>query len=217
MFIGHFAAGLAAKKLDDKPSLGTMLLASQFIDLLWPILVLIGVERVKVDPGNTSFTPLDFVHYPITHSFLGVLGWSVLFGLVYFIAKKNLKSSVVLGCLVLSHWFLDLLTHRPDLLILPWQDIKIGLGLWNSILWTVTIEGLIFIGGAYLYFKVTRSETRKGAVLLWSFLIFLSIVYIMNILGPPPPSADAIGYAGLSMWLLVAWGYWIDKNRIIIK
>ena len=115
MFVGHFGTAFAAKKITPQPSLGTLFLAAQFIDLLWPILLLLGLETVAVDPGNTAVTPLDFLHYPISHGMLAVLGWGVLFGLVYYFLKRNWKASLVLGLLVFGHWLLDLLTHRPDL------------------------------------------------------------------------------------------------------
>lgn len=213
MFIGHFGAGLATKKIDPKPSLGTLFMASQFLDLLWPLFLLLGLERVKIDPGNTAFTPLDFTSYPLTHSLMGALIWAVLFALVYYWRKKQLKSAFILGGLVLSHWVLDFITHRPDLLLIPGIDVKTGLGLWNNVWATIIVEGLIFIGGAYLYLKVTKAKNKKGSISLWSLLVFLGIVYISNIVGPPPPSAETIGWVGLSMWLLVAWGYWIDRNR----
>lgn len=216
MFIGHFGVGLAAKKLDSKPSLGTFFFASQFIDLLWPILLLIGLEKVRIDPGNTAFTPLDFVYYPFSHSFLGVLIWSLLFGSIYFLIKRNLKSSMVLAGLVMSHWILDLIVHRPDLPLLPWADLKVGLGLWNSVIWSILVEGCIFIIGTYLYIKITRAKNRTGKISLWSFLIFLSIVYVVNVFGPPPPSAKPIAIVGLLLWALVAWGYWIDRNREVV-
>jgi membrane-bound metal-dependent hydrolase YbcI (DUF457 family) len=127
MFIGHFGTAFAAKKIVPQPSLGTLILAAQFIDLLWPVLLLLGFEKVAIDPGNTTVTPLDFYHYPISHSLLGVLGWGVLLGVVYYLIKKNWKSSLVLGTLVLSHWLLDLLTHRPDLPLIPGLDMKVGL------------------------------------------------------------------------------------------
>lgn len=214
MFIGHFGIGLAAKKVDNKPSLGTLFLASQFIDLLWPVLLLVGLEHVIIEPGNTAFTPLNFVDYPISHGFFGVLIWSILFGLVYYIIKRNVKSSLVLGALVMSHWILDLITHRPDLPLFPWSDAKVGLGLWNSVVLTIIVEGLIFIGGAYLYMKTTRAENKKGSIGLWSLLIFLIIIYVSNIFGPPPPAEGPIAIVGMSQWLLIAWAYWIDKNRI---
>lgn len=213
MFIGHFGVGLAAKRVDNRPSLGTLFIASQFIDLLWPVLLLLGIERVRLEPGNTAFTPLDFVYYPFSHSFFGVLIWSVLFAVVYYAFKKNLIPSLLLGALVMSHWVLDLITHRPDLPLFPWMDTRVGFGLWHSVILTMVVEGLIFVGGAYLYLKATTALNRKGSIGLWSLLIFLVVIYLVNIFGPPPPSEEPIAYVGLSMWLLVAWGYWIDRNR----
>jgi hypothetical protein len=213
MFIGHFGVGLAAKKVDSKPSLGTLFLASQFLDLLWPVFLLIGLEKVTIDPGNTAFTPLNFVYYPISHGFLSVLLLSVLFGAVYFALKKNTKTSLLLGALVMSHWVLDLITHRPDLPLIPGVDIKVGFGMWNSVMLTLIVELFVFLGGAYLYLKVTRAENKKGSIGLWSLVAFLMLIYFMNVFGPPPPSVNAIAIAGLFQWLLIIWAYWIDRNR----
>lgn len=215
MFIGHFGVGLAAKKIDKKISLGTLFLASQFIDLLWPIFLITGLERVKIDPGNTAFTPLDFVHYPFSHSFLSVLIWSCLFGIVYFLIRKDMKSSLLLGALVMSHWVLDLITHRADLPITWWNELKVGFGLWNSVFFTILIEGAIFLTGSYLYLKITRAKNKSGIIGIWSLLVILVIFYLLNIFGPPPPSLQAIAFGGLAQWLFIAWGYWIDKNRAL--
>ncbi|MBE0644094.1 MAG: hypothetical protein IH600_08440, partial [Bacteroidetes bacterium] len=213
MFIGHFGASFAAKKISPRPSLGTLFMAGQFIDLLWPLFLLLGIERVQIDPGNTAFTPLNFLYYPITHSFLGALFWAVLFGGVYFAVKKDRRSALLLGALVLSHWLLDLLVHRPDLPLLPGLDLKVGLGLWNSVAATMIVEGAIFAAGAWLYLRATTAVNRQGSWGLWGLIAFLAVVYVMNVFGPPPSDAGTIGYVGLSMWLLVAWAYWVDKNR----
>lgn len=213
MFIGHFAAGFAAKRIAPRPSLGTLFLAAQFTDLLWPVLLLAGLERVEIDPGNTAVTPLDFTFYPFTHSLLGVLVWSALLGGVYFAARRSARSSVVVGALVLSHWVLDLVTHRPDLPLVPWSDVKVGMGLWNSQALTVLFEGSLFALGALLYLKGTRALNTRGTLAFWGLVVFLLLVYAMNLFGPPPPSVEPIGYVGLFQWLLIAWGYWIDRNR----
>ncbi|MFC2094529.1 hypothetical protein ACFLSH_02760 [Bacteroidota bacterium] len=216
MFIGHFGVGFAAKKFAKKTSLGTLFLASQFIDLLWPFFVIFGIEKVAIDPGNTAFTPLDFIYYPFTHSLLGVIIWALLFGVVNYFIKKDLKTSLILGILVLSHWILDFITHRPDLpLLLGSDSVLVGLGLWNSIIATVIIESMIFIIGVYLYISLTKAKNKVGAYSLWSLLIFFIIIYISNLFGPPPGSADAVGYVSLAQWLLIAWAYWIDRNRSI--
>jgi len=133
MFIGHFGAGFTAKKLDKSTSLGTYFMAAQWIDLIWPVLLLLGIEKVEIEPNISAVTPLDFVYYPFTHSLLGVIIWGVLFGLVYFIIKKKLKTAIILGVLVISHWLLDLLVHIPDLPLIPGLDLKVGLDLWNSL------------------------------------------------------------------------------------
>ena len=115
MFIGHFGAGFAGKKFSKASSLGTYFMAAQWIDLVWPILVLFGIEKVEIDPGISSVTPINFTYYPFTHSLVGVLVWAILFGTIYYFIKKNYKTSIILGLLVVSHWFLDLLVHIPDL------------------------------------------------------------------------------------------------------
>lgn len=216
MFIGHFGVGLAAKKIEKKPSLGTLFLAAQFIDLLWPIFLILGIEQVKIEPGNTAFNPLSFVYYPFTHSLIGVIVWAVMFGIVYFILRKNFRSSVILGLLVISHWILDLITHIPDLPLFPWTNIKVGFGLWNSVPLTIIVEGAIFFAGVYFYLRTAKAVNRTGIYSFWSLIIFLVVVYVMNIIGPPPPDAKTIGYVGLSQWLIIAWGYWIDKNRTTV-
>jgi hypothetical protein len=214
MFIGHFALALASKKVDTKPSLGTTFLAAQFIDLLWPFFILAGLEKVEIDPGNTAFTPLNFVSYPFSHSLVAVLIWGALFGITHFFIFKNRKTAILLGSLVISHWFLDLLTHRPDLPLGLAEQTKVGLGLWNNKIATIAVEVLIFAIGSYLYITSTKAKNKVGS---WSFillLIFLIAIYFMNAFGDPPPDAKAIGYVGLSQWLIIAWGYWTDRNRI---
>ena len=210
MFIGHFGAGFSAKSVDKRISLGTLFLASQFIDLLWPILLLLGLESVKIDPGNTAVTPLNFISYPISHSMFSVIIWGVLFGIVYYLIKSNLRGAILLGVLVFSHWFLDLLTHRPDLQIFPWSDYKIGLGLWNSFYGTVIVEGLIFIVGVFIFYKVKKLQSKSKKIWFWSLVIFLAAIYVMNLVGPPPPGEEPIAIVGLTQWLLIAWAYWID-------
>ncbi|MBR9976097.1 MAG: hypothetical protein KFF77_10995 [Bacteroidetes bacterium] len=217
MFIGHFGAGFAAKRLSSRPSLGTMFMASQFIDLLWPLFLILGIERVEIDPGNTAFTPLDFIHYPFTHSFAAVLFWALLFGGVYFALRRDVRSSLLLGALVLSHWLLDLVVHRPDLPLFPGSDMMLGFGLWNNVAATMIVEGLVFACGVWLYVSGTRARNRIGNWALWSLIVFLLVVYVMNVFGPPPADAHAIGYVGLSMWLLVAWGYWVDRAREVVQ
>lgn len=212
MFIGHFGVGFGAKAAAPRVSLGTLLLAAQFLDLLWPIFVLLGIESVRIDPGNTAFTPLDFVSYPLTHSLLAAVGWGVLLGCAYALHRRWLRGAVVVAAAVVSHWVLDWVSHRPDLPLIP-GGTKVGLGLWNSVAATVAVESLIFVAGIALYLRATRARDNVGLWALWSLVATLVIAYVRNMVGPPPPSANAVGWVTLSMWLFVPWGYWIDRHR----
>ncbi|MEX1140024.1 MAG: hypothetical protein WEF53_11830 [Bacteroidota bacterium] len=216
MFIGHFAVALAAKKVVPRVSLGTMILSTSFIDLLWPLFLVLGIENVRVDPGNTVVTPLDFSNYPYSHSLAGVVVWSILVGGIYFFLRKDRKAALIVGIGVLSHWILDLVTHRPDLPLLPGYETVVGFGLWNSLAGTLILEIGIFLGGVWLYLQSTKPKDRTGSWSFWGLIVFLVLVYLGNLFGPPPPESAALGYVGLSMWLLVAWGYWIDRHRMAV-
>lgn len=212
MFIGHHAAGLLGKRFAPNVSLGTLFLATMLLDLAWPLLLLADVEHVRIDPGNTAFTPLDFYDYPITHSLLMVLGWSILAAFLYRVVRKDWRGAIVVGAGVLSHWVLDYVTHRPDLPLWP-GGTKVGLGLWNSVPGTVIVEVSLFLGALMVYLRTTRAKDRTGTIALAALVVFLAIVYAANLVSPPPPNAQMIGYAGLATWLFVPWGYWIDRHR----
>lgn len=215
MFIGHFGVGFGAKTSDSWLSLGTVFLAVQFVDLLWPTLLLLGLERVEIAPGITTLTPLDFVSYPISHSLLMVCVWGFLFGLGYRLVQKNTKGALVLGLCVVSHWVLDLIVHRPDLPLYPGDASRWGLGLWNSLGGTLLVEGVVFVVGVALYLRATRAKNRAGVIGFWTLAGFLLLVHLGNMFGPPPPSTTAIAWAGQLQWLLVAWAYWVDRNRVV--
>lgn len=213
MFIGHYAVALAAKKAAPRTSLGTLFIAAQFIDLLWPLFILFGLEHVRIVPGDTVVTPLDFYDYPYSHSLLAVLVWGLLFAAVYFSFKRTMSASIVLGLCVASHWVLDLLTHRPDLPLGMGGDARWGLGLWNSLAGTLIVETGLFVGGIVLYMKTTRAANGKGKFGFWALIGVLFAIYLANLFGPPPPDVAAIGYAGNLSWLFVLWAYWVDRNR----
>ncbi len=215
MFLGHFAVGLAAKPLAPRVSLGTLLLASQFIDLLWPTLVLLGIEQVRIEPGITAMTPLDFIHYPVSHSLLAVLGWSATFAVACFAIRRQRREALVLCLLVVSHWLLDAVVHRPDLPLFPGDSPRVGLGLWQSVPGTLAVELSLFAAGVWVYLRTTEARDSTGRWALYGLVAFLLLIYASNVLGPPPPGVEAIAWAGHAQWLLVAWGYWVDAHRRI--
>jgi membrane-bound metal-dependent hydrolase YbcI (DUF457 family) len=214
MFIGHFALAFGSKGIDKRPSLGTMFIAVQWLDLLWPILILTGVERVKIEPGITVMTPMNFEYYPWSHSLLMAIAWGILFALIYSLLTKNFKSAFLLAFLVVSHWLLDYVVHRPDLPLTPFSQTKVGLGLWNHKWAEIIIETFLFVIGILIYLNSTKAKNKKGVWFFWSLVIFLLVIHFGNLFGPPPDNVQAIGWVGLSQWLLVAWAYWIDRNRV---
>ena len=217
MFIGHFAVGMGAKAAAPRVSLGSLFLAAQFVDLLWPTLLLFGVERVKIVPGITTVTPLDFEHYPITHSLLMAAVWGLLLTLVYWLFQKNKRGAIVLGLCVVSHWFLDLLVHRPDLPLIPGGATRLGIGLWNSLPATLIAEGLLFVIGIWLYLRTTTAKNKVGRFAFWGLVVSLAAIYIANLFGPPPPDVQSIAWAGHLQWLFVIWAYWVDRNRVAVS
>jgi hypothetical protein len=213
MFLGHFGLGLAAKRASPGTSLGTLWMAAQFLDLIWPMLLLLGIERVEIDPGNTVVTPLDFVSYPLSHSLLGAAGWAFLFAGLYWLLRRKGVGTFVVLLLVLSHWFLDAIVHRPDLPLYPGSSRMIGFGLWNSRSATLLVEGVLFSWGLAMYRRATRPRDAIGTYAFRTLIIFLVLIYLINLLGPPPPDSHTLALMALAQWLLILWAYWVDRHR----
>lgn len=212
MFIGHYAVALAAKPAARRAPLWALWLAVQWPDLLWPILLLAGVEQVRIDPGNTAFTPLDFVHYPVSHSLALDLVWGAALGAFFLWRLRDGRAAVVVGLAVLSHWVLDWITHRPDLPLWPGGPL-VGLELWRSVPATIVTEALLVAVGLFLYLRATRAGDGIGRWAFWGLIGFLALVYAGNVVGPPPPSETAVAWVTLGLWLMVPWAAWIDKHR----
>jgi hypothetical protein len=212
MFIGHHAIAFAAKSASPRIGLGTLFLATMWLDLVWPVLLLAGVEHVEIAPGDTAFTPLRFVSYPWSHSLLLVLAWSALVGGIAGAWARDRLVALVVGGVVLSHWLLDLIVHRPDLPLYP-DAAKVGFGLWNSIPATVVLELGIYGIGVAMYARATEAKSRKGRWGFYGLVGFLLAIYGANLLGPPPETSRDIAFVGFAQWLLVLWAWWVDRNR----
>lgn len=213
MFIGHFAVGMAAKRFAPKASLGSLFFAAQFLDLLWPVFVLLGWESVAVDHGATAFTPLNFVSYPYSHSLLMTLFWSGLVFTVYLLATSRMREAMALGVLVLSHWVLDWISHRRDLPLILFSDVKVGLGLWQSVPSTLLVEILMFGAGLVLYLQTV--PRRQSSQLFWALVLLLLGIYFMSAFGPKPPENSPPSWIAtpvLGMWIFVAWAAWVDSD-----
>ena len=215
MFLGHYAVGFAGKRLMPTISLGTLFLAVQFLDLLWPVFLLLGVEHVRVDPGNTAMTPLDFYDYPFTHSLAAAVLWGLLFAGVYFFRRRSALTAVVLFFCVMSHWALDFVSHRPDLPLWPGNPDKVGLGLWNHWFGAVVVELGIYALGIHLYLRATSPRVGKKTWGPWGLVLTLLLIQLAAYASAAeaPPSEWAVMQIGFAQWFFVPWAYWVDRRR----
>ena len=213
MFIGHYAVAFASKRFAPRTSLGALIAAASLLDLLWPIFILLGWEQVRIEPGNTAFTPLDFVSYPISHSLVAASGWATLFALLYYLMTRYGRGALLIWVGVVSHWVLDWISHRPDMPLYP-NGPRFGLGLWNSVIATVIVEGLMFAIGVWIYLRVTRAKDGIGKWGLLAFLTTVCAAYVANIFSPPPPSVHLLGIGALALSsILIWWAWWADRHR----
>jgi hypothetical protein len=216
MFIGHFALAFGAKRAAPTVSLGWLFAACQLADLLWPTFLLVGMERVTIEPGNTVVTPLNFVSYPYSHSLLTLIIWGVALGGAYMALRRApFAAGATLALLVVSHWLLDTLTHRPDMPLMPTGGSRLGLGLWNSFWGTVVVESAMFAAGLAFYIRTTRPRSGAGVIVLWSLVAFMLIIYAGNLFSPPPPSPTILAWSAQALWLLIVWAWWADRLRSV--
>jgi hypothetical protein len=211
MFVGHLAAALGAKTLEPRISLGVLVAATFGLDLLWPAFLLLGVEQVRVDPGNTAFTPLAFDSYPWSHSLAAALLWGAAAGVATG-GLAGLRPRLLIAAAVVSHWVLDFITHRPDLPLWPGGP-EVGLGLWNSSPGTILVEGALFMAAIEAYRRAFKARDRVGRWSFWALIVMTSAIWISGPWSPPPPSVTAIAVVGLAMWLFPLWALWIERHR----
>ncbi|MCS6945523.1 MAG: hypothetical protein RMK97_08965 [Sutterellaceae bacterium] len=210
MFIGHYAAALAAKVLAPRVSLGTLTCAALLADLMFPVLFLLGLERAHWHAVHTGIAPIAFDYFPFSHSLLALLLWGVLFGGLHYRWRRDWAAAAVLAALVVSHWLLDAVVHRPDLPLGLADQVRIGLGLWNSTVATLAVELSLLGGALMLYRRATRGLGLRRWP-LWVFVGLLLAAYLLLIFAPQPADLRAVAWAGLTQWLFVAIAWWIDR------
>jgi membrane-bound metal-dependent hydrolase YbcI (DUF457 family) len=213
MFLGHYALSLAAKRAAPRTSLGALFAAATLADLLWPLFLLTGWERVTIVPGPNPFLRLAFDAYPLSHSLLTLIVWGAVYALLYRRRSGYARGAVVLALLVVSHWVLDLATHRPDMPLYP-GSATLGLGLWTSVTGTLVVEGVMFVAGVVIYGVTTTPRDAVGRYGIWALVAFLAASYTASLFGPPPPSVGALAIFALVFGVLfVVWGWWADRHR----
>lgn len=212
MFAGHLGVALIAKRVEPQAPLWLLVGAAYALDLIWPILLLTGIESVSVDPGNTAFTPLAFDSYPWSHSLVMTVVWGSLAGWLIRKLGGSLRVAMIVRFTIISHWFLDVLTHREDLPLWP-DGPMYGLGLWNSVPATLLIEGLFFLVAIYLYATAFPARDWLGRIGFGALAGLVLLIWVVGPFSPPPPNAAAVAYVTLALWIFPLWAWRIEAHR----
>lgn len=214
MFIGHYGVSFGAKAANPRIPLWVLFVAVQWMDFVWSILVLNGIEKVRIVPGYTEASPLILYYMPYTHGLAGSLVLSVLFGgfvALFFRKQRGLVFLIVAGA-VFSHWILDLLVHKPDLWI--YDDVKVGLGLWRWMWISLPLELICLWIGAWLYARYVPAR-RHGNIWLWIFVAAMSAVQVYGDLGPAPTSVLNEAVTALFAYSVLALlAGMVDRSRV---
>jgi hypothetical protein len=213
MFLGHYAVAFAAKRAAPNVSLGTFAFAVEFLDELWPILLLAGVEHARLAPGRMAASHVEFVSYPISHSLLTAAGWALAIGALHFAFRRERRAAIVVGLCVLSHWFLDVPMHVADLPLWPGSSILVGAGFWRSLPLTLVVDLGLLAVGLTIYLRSTRALDRVGRWGLWGVVALLLVVFFASVLLVPPPPPRALGITVLGLWVYVPLMAWVDRHR----
>lgn len=217
MFIGHYAAAFAARGVKPAIPLWQLFVAVQLVDFAWAGLVLLGIEKFDVTPGFMKASILDLHHMPYTHSLVAVILWAIGAGILYAVLKRGadaVAAGAIIAFCVFSHWITDLIAHGPDL-ALWFGGPKVGLGLWNSLLWTQVVEiGGLLIGGA-IYVVNTRAKGPWGRIAPYALLAFMIALQLYNHLPVDhPPAIPQFAIMALVAFTLLSGLAWAtDRTR----
>lgn len=215
MFIGHLAVGFIAKRIEPKVSLGTWILAVLLSDLIIFLLLIGGIENLRVESGfEVNRVVGENIAY--SHSLLTNIIWAFLFAAAYFFWRRYPRGAFLLFAAVLSHWLLDFISHRPDMPLAPGISARFGLGLWNSIPATLIVEGGFWLFAVILYVRATVPKNRAGTYAFWVGIGLITLLWYGNLrqgMDPDPLKAGIGGLIGFS--LMIVWSYWMNRVRLV--
>ncbi|MEM7660877.1 MAG: hypothetical protein AAF292_01405 [Pseudomonadota bacterium] len=220
MFIGHYAAAYAVKAVRPAVPLWVLFVAVQFIDYVWAVLVIFGVEKIRYETGFTAANALDLIYIPYSHSLVGALIWSIAFGLLYLAFKRGAgvrTSALILATAAFSHWLADLIVHVPDLPLI-WNEPKVGLGLWRHFWASQIVEVGLLLAGLIWYLRVTAPAAISGRFAPWLLFAFLVGLQAYNLIpAPEPPTTTFIGAQALAAFSVLAFLAWLtERTRVSV-
>lgn len=213
MFIGHWSASLVAATHPKAPRLGTLMVGAQLIDWGFFGLMLVGAEKMRLDPQASVMNPMDLYQMPYTHSLLGACLWGLALALFVRITMRDWTAAMIGFAVVVSHWWLDLLVHVPDLTIAG-SPPKLGLGLWNHPAIEMPLEIALVVGSLFLY-----ARNRGFALFHPRVMILLATMLVLQAVNWFGPVATEVT-ASIPLTALFAFGLvtliavWMDKGLI---
>ncbi|MFZ0590504.1 MAG: metal-dependent hydrolase [Bryobacteraceae bacterium] len=214
MLAGHIAVALAAKRFEPQISLGTTTFAAMLPDFAWCLFLMAGIEHVQFTQDIGAANYLNSINISFSHSLLMDLIWAGLFAAAYYLTRHYWRGACLVFVVVLSHWLLDWVSHRPDMPLAPGVPRYFGLGLWTSVPATLIVEGGLWALGITLYVRATVARKRFGVSGFWGAIGLITIAWYNNIAGPPPSNSAAAPISSLIFFsLIVAWAYWINQLR----
>jgi hypothetical protein len=210
MFIGHFAPAMLAATRKDAPSLPVLFVAAQLVDWAFFALLLFGIEKAQMSPGIAKLFHIDLYHMPYTHSLLGGALWAAGFAALIWFFTRNRTGAVLAAAVVLSHWFLDVLVHVPDMTIAG-QPPKLGLGLWNHPMIEIPLELGLTFGALWLY---TRARSPRMMPVLVLGAVFL-LLQLYQWFGPIEPAINTasslLAFTAFGIFTAIAW--WAARSE----
>lgn len=215
MFVGHYGPAYAAKAAKHAIPLWIAFLAVQLLDVIWSILVLLGIEKVRIVPGVVTTYALDLYYMPYTHSLPGAIFWSLVAAAVYRLLRRadGWWAAAIIGAAVFSHWVLDLVVHRPDLALYDNTD-KVGLSLWNYPVPAVLLEVAVLFAGMYLYLRTSQAISAVGRYGVVVLGLVMAVIHSVTFLGFPPASGKAFAAWALLAYIgFAASAYWLERGR----
>jgi hypothetical protein len=210
MFIGHFAPAIFVATRKNSPGLPVLCVAAQLVDWAFFGLLIFGIEKARMHPGLTKLFHIDLYHMPYTHSLLGGAIWATGFAALFWFITRNRTGALLAATVVLSHWFLDVLVHVPDM-TLAGQPPKWGLGLWNYPAFEIPLELGITLGALWFYARVRGPRMMPVLVLGGTFLL----LQLFQWFGPVEPEittgSSLLAFVAFGIFTLLAW--WVARSE----
>jgi hypothetical protein len=205
MLVGHYGVAFGAKPSTPVVPLWVYFIAVQWLDVVWSILVLCGVEKLRIIPGFTEANPYDLYYMPYTHGLPGAIVLSLALGAIVaaMVARQRGMAFLIVAAAAFSHWILDLIVHIPDLPLYDNSD-KVGFGLWRHVAVSFPLEIAVLLIGAWFYARALPPAGRRGHIALRSFVVLLVLLQVYANFGPPPSSQTAMAIMALGLYVALA-------------